>query len=222
MPTHDLTKMRLTAGLNINLEVVGAEGDRYKSTLIGLVPGKSVLVTTPMLGDNRPLLLRKGQTLISRFFSHKTACAFRSDVVHLCTTPLHYLHLAWPTQVEVGTIRKSERVHANLQVSVVNQTDNSWDRTFGAIVDLSTTGARLETVEPVGAIGEQILITGKVVIGHVTRLISIEAVLRAELDRFELGNSTAAYGIEFKYVSDIDFLALQAFVNGQVAKGAER
>jgi hypothetical protein len=77
-------------------------------------------------------------------------------------------------------------------------------------------------MEPIGAIGDVILISGKVVVGHVTRLISIEANIRAELNRFEVANSTAAYGIEFKYVSDIDFLALQAFVNGQVAKGAGR
>ncbi len=222
MASNDLSRMRLAAGLSINLEVEGGDGRRHKGTFIGMVPGRSVLVTTPMLGENRPLLLRKEQTLICRFFAHKVACAFRSQVVHICTTPLHYLHLGWPTQVEVGTVRKSERVLANLQVSIVNQSDATWERSFGAIVDLSTTGARLESVDPVGAISDQILISGKVVIGHVTRLISIEAVIRAELDRFELANSTAAYGIEFKFVSDIDFLALQAFVNGQVAKGADR
>jgi c-di-GMP-binding flagellar brake protein YcgR len=220
MSTNDLSKMNLTAGLNINVEVVGSDGKRYQSTLIGLVPGRSVLVKTPMLGENRPLLLRKDQTLICRFFSHKVACAFRSQVVHLCTTPMHYLHLGWPSQVEVGAVRKSERVTTNVQVSIVNQSDASWERTYGAIVDLSTSGARLESVDPIGGVNEQILISGKVVVGHVTRLISIEATIRAELDKFELPNSTAAYGIEFKYVSDIDFLALQAFVKGQIAKGA--
>ena len=220
MPVHDLSKMRLPAGLGINMEIVGNEGNRHKGTLIGLVPGRTVLVTTPMLGENRPLLLRKDQTLICRFFSQKVACAFRSQVVHICTTPFHYLHLGWPLAVEVGTVRKSERVQANLQVTVVNQSDASWERTYGGIVDLSTTGARLETIEPAGAIGDKILINSKVVVGHVTRLISIEAVIRGELGRYELSNSTAAYGIEFNYISDIDFLALHAFVNGQIARGA--
>lgn len=222
MPSNDLSKMRLAAGLAMNMEVAGNEGNRHKGTLIGMVPGRTVLVTTPMLGENRPLLLRKDQTVICRFFNHKVACAFRSQVIHLCTTPFHYLHLSWPSQVEVGTVRKSERVMANLQVSIVNQSDPDWSRSYGAIVDLSTTGARLESVDPIGKVGDQILISGKVVVGHVTRLISIEALIRAELERFELANSTAAYGIEFRFVSDIDFLALQAFVNGQLSKGAER
>jgi len=219
MPTHDLTKMRLTAGLSMNLEVAAGEGKRYKGTLIGLVPGRTVLVSTPMLGEQRPLLLRKDQAVVCRFFSHKVACAFRSQVVHLCTTPMHYMHLGWPSQVEVGTIRNSERVTANLQVSIINQSDTSWGRTHGAIVDLSTSGARLESIEPVGAIGAEILISGKVVVGHVSRLVSIQALIVAELGKFELANSTASYGIEFKFITDIDFLALQAFVNGQIAKG---
>ncbi|MBU2864756.1 flagellar brake protein [Reinekea forsetii] len=222
MATHDLSKLRLAAGLNINIELPDVDEKRYLGTLIGYVSDRSVLVTTPMLGENRPLLLRKDQTVVCRFFSHKVACAFSAQVVHLCTTPIHYIHLGWPRQVEVGTVRKSERVVANLKVSVVNQTDSDWQRGAGAVVDLSTTGAKLECLEPVGAIGDVILISGKVVVGHVTRLISIEATIRAELNKFEVANSTAAYGIEFKYVSDIDFLALQAFVNSQIANGAGR
>jgi len=66
------------------------------------------------------------------------------------------------------------------------------------------------------------LLTGKVTVGHVTRVITIESRIRAELDKFELSNSMAAYGIEFKFVADMDFLALQAFVNSQIAKGADR
>lgn len=220
MAVNDLSKMRLPTGLAMNMEIQGNEGNRYKGTLIGQVPGRTVLVTTPMLGDNRPLLLRKEQVMVCRFFFQKSACAFRSQVVHICTTPFHYLHLGWPQVVEVGAVRKSERVQANLQVTVMNQSDSSWERTYGGIVDLSTTGARLETVEPAGVVGDKILINSKVIVGHVTRLISLEAVIRAELDRYELSNSIAAYGIEFKYVSDIDFLALHAFVNGQIARGA--
>ena len=220
MPVRDLSKMRLPAGLGINMEIADSDGKRFNATLIGLVPGRTVLVTTPMLSESRPLLLRKEQTLICRFFWQKVACAFRSQVVHICTTPFHYLHLGWPLSVEVGTVRKSERVQANLQVNVVNQSDAGWERTYGGIVDLSTTGARLETAEPAGAVGDKILLNSKVVVGHVTRLISIEAIIRAELDKYLLSNSTAAYGIEFKYLSDIDFLALQAFVNAQLARGA--
>jgi len=219
MPTHDLSKMRLTAGLSINLEVTGGEGQqRYKGTLIGLVPGRTVLVNTPMLGDKRPLLLRKSQAVVCRFLSHKVVCAFRSQVVHLCTTPMHYMHLGWPSEVEVGTVRKSERVTVNLPVVIINQTKTSGEGAHGAIVDLSTSGARLESVDPVGGVGTPILVRGKVLVGHVSRLISIEALIVAEVGKFELANTTAAYGIEFTVLSDLDFLALQAFVNCQIIK----
>lgn len=219
MAQNDLTKMRLHSGLGINLEFPG-DDKRHTSTLIGFVPQRYVLVNTPLVGEDRALLVRMDQPVVCRFFAHKAACAFQSQITYICTTPMHYLHLTWPAQVEVGAIRKSERVDANLQVSAINQSDMSWDRSFGAIVDLSITGARLETAEPVGRIGDTIALSGRVIVGHVTRLITIEAEICAELTRFELSNSTAAYGIEFKYISDIDFLAIQAFVNGQIAKGA--
>lgn len=218
MPTHDLSKMRLTAGLSINLEFTGGEGQRYQGTLIGLVPGRSVLVNTPMLGDKRPLLLRKSQTVVCRLLSHKVVCAFRSQVVHLCTTPMHYMHLGWPSQVEVGTVRKSEQITANLPVVIINQSEHRGQGIHGAVVDLSTSGARLESIGPIGGVGTPILIKGTVVVAHVSRLVSIEALIVVELGKFELVNTTAAYGIEFKQISDLDFLALQAFVNVQISK----
>lgn len=222
MPTSDLHKIRLALGLVINIELVGGDGTRHKGELVGQLLGRSVLVTTPMIGENRPLLMRKDQAVICRFFVQKVACAFRSQVVHICTVPSHYLHIRWPSEVEVGAVRKSERVLSNVQVSVVNQTDGAATKTFGAIVDLSTTGARLETADPIGAVGDSILLKGKVVVGHISRLVSVQAVIRAELDKYQLSNSTAAYGIEFKFLSEVDFLALQAFVNKQLVKGAER
>lgn len=222
MAADDLTKMRLVPGVAMNLEVVGGDGQRHKGVFMGMIAGRSVMMSTPIVGEGRPLLLRKDQEVVCRFFDQKVACAFRAKVLHLCTTPIHYLHLGWPTDVEVGHVRASERVVANLQMNVINDTNPNWDRSFGAIVDLSVSGARLETMDPVGNIGDKIILSGKVVVGHVTRLVTIEAMIRAELDKFELPNSTAAYGIEFKYISDVDFLALQAFVNGQLAKGAAR
>lgn len=222
MASIEFSKLRLTTGLSMKLEVEGGDSKRHNVNLIGYIPGRTVLITTPLLGEHRPLLMRKDQGVIVRFFSNKSACAFRTQVAHICTTPAYYLHLAWPDRVEAGEIRKAERVLANMQVTIVNQTSNTGDRGTGAIVDLSTTGARLETLQALGKPGDVLLLTSKVSVGHVTRVISIEAQIRAVLDRRELANSAAAYGIEFKYVSDIDFLALQAFVNAQMARGAER
>jgi c-di-GMP-binding flagellar brake protein YcgR len=221
MASVEYQSLRLPPGLGMKLEIAGDE-KRYSCQLIGHIQGRSVLVSTPVVGDGRSLLVRKEQPVIVRFFANKNACAFRAQVQHLCSIPLPYLHLTWPSRVEAGEIRKAERVLANLQVTVVNQSQSGQDRAFGAIVDLSTTGARLETLQPCGSTGDTLLLTGKVTVGHVTRVITIESRIMAELEKFELSNSMAAYGIEFNFVSDMDFLALQAFVNAQIAKGSDR
>ena len=124
MASIDFSKLRLTTGLNMKLEVEGGDSKRHNINLIGFIPGRTVLVTTPLLGEHRPLLLRKEQGVIVRFFSNRSACAFRTQVAHLCTTPTHYMHLAWPDRVEAGEIRKAERVLANLQVTIVNQSSD--------------------------------------------------------------------------------------------------
>jgi len=221
MASVEYQSLRLAPGAGMKLEIAG-DDKRYSCQLIGHIQGRSVLVSTPMVGDGRALLVRKEQSVIVRFFANTVACAFKSRVQHLCSIPMPYLHLSWPGRVEAGEVRKAERVLANLQVTVVNKSQVTRDRAFGAIVDLSTTGARLETIQPCGAVGDSVLMTGRVTVGHVSRVVTIEAQIRAELEKLELRNSMAAYGIEFKFVSDIDFLALQAYVNAQIARGSDR
>lgn len=217
----DLNKLRLLPGSNMHLELASNPGQKYQTRLIGYYPGRSVLVTTPMLANDRPLLVRKEQEVVIRFFSNKSACAFRSEVRHLCTTPFHYLHLSYPGQVEVGEIRKSERVLANVQVSVINKSRSEYDTVSGAIVDISTTGAKLETLQPIGDIGDVLMLTAKVKVGRVTRLVTWDCEIKSDLDRFDMVNTVAAYGIEFHYLNDLDYLALHALVYSQLARGIE-
>ena len=215
----DLQKLQIPHGIRLNIELTANPGQKYQSKLIGYVYGKSVLVTTPMLANDRPLLLRKDQEVVVRFFSNRNACAFKSAVKHICTTPFHYLHLAYPPLVEVGEVRKAERVLAKISVSVVNKNQPEYDTANGAIVDISTAGAKLETMVPIGGPGDTLLMTTKLRIGHISRIVHWEAKIIAELDRFELANSVAAYGLEFCELTDLDYLALHGFVYGQMVRG---
>jgi len=214
----DLAKIQPSSGISVSLELVANPGQKYQSKLIGYMPGRSVLVATPMLANDRPLLVRKEQEVIVRFFANKNACAFKSDVKHMCTTPFHYLHLTYPPMVETGEIRKAERVVANVQVSVINKSRPEYDTVSGAIVDISTVGAKLETLQPVGEVADILMLTAKVQVGRVTRIVTWDAEIKNELDKFDMNNSVAAYGIEFHYLNDLDYLALHAYVNSQLAK----
>ncbi|MFC3853678.1 flagellar brake protein [Salinispirillum marinum] len=220
MASVELTKLKIQPGVGVHMEVADRPDSRLSTKLIGLVAPRSVLVQTPMV-DGRPVLFRKDQSLIVRFFANKVACGFRTKVIHLCTTPFHYLHLAYPGRVEVGEVRNAARAQANLPITVINKTNTQIENVHGAIVDISTTGAKIETLQPVAEMGDELLITAKVAVGHITRIVNIEAYARTAIDRFDMANSVAAYGIQFKYLSDVDFLALHAFVNSQLVRNAD-
>ena len=217
--SQDLNKLGINAGQTMNIEV--GEDQRYQTQLLGFYPGKSVLIATPMLAGDRPLLLRKDQALIVRFFAQRVACAFKAKVRHLCTTPFHYIHLSYPGKVEVGEIRKAARVMANVQVSVLNKSQPELDKISGAIVDISTVGAKLETMVDIAKSGDVLMLTAMVSIGRIKRLVNWDVEVKTTLDRYDLENSSAAYGVEFHYLNDLDYLALHGYVNGQIAKGAE-
>ena len=217
----DLSKIRISPWAQVSLELVAQPGKKYQSRYLGYYPSKTVFVATPMVAADRPLLVRKEQDVIVRFFANKIACAFRASIAHICTTPFHYLHLNYPSDVETGTIRKAERVAANIRVSVINKASSEGRQTPGVIVDLSLSGARLETLHPVGAVGDAIVIQARVDIGRVSRLVTWDAEIKAGLNKFSMNNAVAAYGIEFNHLNDIDYLALLAYVNTQIARGVE-
>ncbi len=217
----ELSKLRLAPGTGLHIEINGNDGQKYPVKLIGFIPTKTVLITTPVLANGRPLLIRKDQEMVVRFFANKLAGAFKSKVRHICTTPYHYLHLTYPGSVETGEVRKAERVLANVAISAINNTRPEYDSTSGAIVDISTSGAKLETLQPIGKPGDILMLTAKVQVGRVTRVVTWEATIKIQLDKYEMMNSTAAYGIEFGYLNDLDYLAMQAYVNAQLVKGLQ-
>lgn len=217
----DLTKIKLPPWAPINIEVAAQQGHKYPSRLVGYFPNRTVCISTPMIEANRPLLVRKGQEIIVRFFANKIACAFRAPVLHICTTPYHYLHLAYPASVETGTIRKAERVSANIKVSVINRSRPDIDAISGAIVDISTVGAKLESTQPIGNPGDKLIVSARVNVGRIMRLVTWDSEIMVSLDKFVMKNAIAAYGIEFGHLKDLDYLTLIAFVNTQLAKDVE-
>lgn len=217
----EFSKLRLNPGSQLSLEIIGSEGQKHQVKLIGYISTRTLLVTTPMLANDRPLLVRKDQEVVIRFFANRTAGAFKTKVRHICTTPYHYLHLTYPGNVETGEVRKAERVLANVPVSAINESQKHSDNCAGAIVDISTSGAKLETRLAIAAVGDTLKLTAKLQVGRVTRVVSWKAKVKVAIDRFDLEDTEAAYGLEFGYLSDTDYLALQAYVSTQLVKGLQ-
>jgi hypothetical protein len=105
---------QLHVGERLQLELV-ADGSRshYYTTLIGFVPGHSVLIRTPMV-QNLPVPVPEGADVLVRAFSGRHAFTMESRVDRVCRSPYPYMHLAYPAQVQQTIIRGALRVRVAL------------------------------------------------------------------------------------------------------------
>lgn len=217
----DLAKLNIAPGTPMQLSLSTSDGEKLPCKFIGMNTGRSILISTPMKND-RAILVRMDQEVNISFIASNHACVFTSSIRHICTTPFNYLHLRFPNKVQAGEIRNSTRVEANIRVQVINKTNSSWAPTSGLITDLSTTGAKLEALAACADLEDELILTAKVTVGKMSRIVKWKATIKAEIQHFDSKNAVAAYGIEFGKLTDLDYLSLYAFVNTQVANGAER
>ena len=57
----ELSNLSILPGQPVNIEL--EDDQRFKTQLLGINPNHSVLISTPILGKDRPLLVRKGQLI---------------------------------------------------------------------------------------------------------------------------------------------------------------
>jgi c-di-GMP-binding flagellar brake protein YcgR len=217
----DLAKLNIIPGTPMQLSITKSDGEKLPCKFVGMNAGRSIIISTPVKND-RAILVRMDQEVNISFIASNHACVFTTSIRHICTTPYHYLHLRFPNKVQAGEIRNSTRVEANIRVQITNKSNASWTPTSGLITDLSTTGAKLEALAACSDIDDELLLTAKVTVGKMSRIVKWPAHVKAEIKNFESTNAIAAYGIEFGKLTDLDYLSLYAFVNTQVANGAER
>ena len=72
--------------------------DRYAATLIGYLPGQSLIITTPRKQGN-PILVREGQAFTVRMLQGSNVFGFNARVLKISSKPFPYLHLAYPAEV---------------------------------------------------------------------------------------------------------------------------
>jgi hypothetical protein len=115
--------------------------ERFSVQVIGVMKGKSLLVTAPLV-DGKLIFVRDGQTYLVRAFSGLNVCAFKARILKSQLQPFPYLHLSYPDSVQAMRIRKAMRAPASIIVAVH---DSEAGRQIGAgkIIDLSVGGARM-------------------------------------------------------------------------------
>ena len=207
-------------GLRFGQEMVlmpdpGDKAKVFDCELIGCLGDESVIIGPPVATGVLPRLV-EGQRIIVRIKMAGGMALFPSTVLFVSEIPTVMVYLDYPRDVKFKQVRGAFRVSVALPVLATNKTNPQYSSIAGKVVDISTSGARLEMFEVLGKVGDEIELKGKFEVGNIKRILSIDALIRAK-------NSTSAergfYGIEFHEGNEDKLLVLLGFTFHAMAFG---
>ncbi|HMU17074.1 MAG TPA: flagellar brake protein [Thauera aminoaromatica] len=194
--------MRLAVGDRLQIECAASTGVRRAFVrVVGYVDGISLLVTTPVAGGRRVELVENDPVIV-RVFSRQSAFAFRASVLRACRLPLDYVHLSFPSVIQGSVIRKSTRVRTQFPVQVNTQAGSAAGE--GTMLNLSATGALIQTHASLGEPGAIVRLRFDVDLHGLQTELDIEAEIR----NVQQAADAEAEGIEYHY--GVDFHELGA------------
>lgn len=189
---------------------------RFTVTLIGSLPGRGIIVTTPVI-QQKVQFIKEGTRFAVRLLHGSKVMGFIVSVTHSASKPYPHLHMSYPEQVESIAVRNAERVSTNLPALVRNARrageESAWQPVL--VKDLSMTGARLESLEPLGRTGERLVVRLDIEVCGEREQVELYAEIcnRAAVgDRQNRDESRYACGISFSEVSRLQEVLLNSCV----------
>ncbi len=219
----EISDLKLQVGESIQLQPRDGEGGkRLHGKVIGYMPGRSLLVTTPRIKD-KVMIIREGQPFVVRMMLGNRIVGFASTVLRVCARPYPYLHLSFPDEMEQIVVRQAQRVRVKLFASLKNDNPEfeSEKPRSATIVDISTSGAMVTSSEQLGEVDDEVILTCVFKIADTDKLLVIPALLRnvhSDLSHDEAREETYYHGLEFKLKDQQDLIALYGFVYEHIVK----
>lgn len=212
--------LKLMPGDVLHLQsMVEGQNDRYTVRVIGMMRGKSVLVSAPAL-EGKLIFVRDGQPFLIRAFSGQSVYAFKARVLKVQHTPFSYLHLSYPDSVQVMRIRKAMRAPAQLIAAI---SDHEGGKSLGAgrIVDISVGGARLHLGRDLAIASQALHVSFKILLDEHEEYISTPAVVRSIAEEEDDGGARVrAVGLQFDALLPQQRLAIMNLVYQHMLKEA--
>ena len=215
--TCSFESAQLHVGERLQLELVADKlHNHYYTTLIGFVPGHSVLIRTPLV-QNLPIPVPEGADVLVRAFSGRHAFTLESRIDRVCRSPYPYMHLAYPGQVRQTLIRGALRVRVALP-GTVSLSNEKVDEPPRAVIlsDLSVSGAQLETDLSLGESGGKFGLAFKFVVqpnNYEVKLATSAQIQSVRKIRKGKGpEELFSHGVRFNKLHATEGLLLQSYI----------
>lgn len=209
----------------------GSADDAMTVVLIGVLDGKSVVITAPER-DGRLAFVKEGSLFRFRGFSGELVYEFDAPVQKVRFDPFPYVHVGWPRDWQIGKrrLREARRVRTDIPCILYrngdtgdtgdngNNGNNGTDIVSGMLTDLSTGGAALQPKEAVRDLPQRVRLAFRLQVAGQQVLFEIEAKPVRLPDSDE---PDASIGLSFLGLDDMQRLALHAFVYAQLVRELE-
>lgn len=206
-----MEKLDFSIGTSLNMQLLTGEANqRHDVSLIGMLPGESLLVSMPRVNGIIPKIFPNDEYIV-RFFAGKNIIAFRTAVIMVNQIPYHYIHLKYPDKLEKVTVRQAERIDANITTQI---TIND-KKILGTIKDLSVSGAMVELPERVAESNDYIELFFDLTMGKIKRSIHLVAIVR-NVRQSESESGVFRLGLEFIDPSEADVVFVYGYVYEQL------
>jgi c-di-GMP-binding flagellar brake protein YcgR len=203
-----LKALGLRAGMALQTRRLVEGATKKESQFFGAIEGKGVMVG-PLGADGIKLELEAGEVCVVRGFTGQHEFSFVSKVLQTFEKPFVYALLLYPEQVDVRQVRQSMRTKTSWPTTaMVPATANTpaSPPIDVALVDISLSGAMIQSPTALAAIGTTITLCMSVVFDKAP----IELTLTAKVCHSNKGTSDAAFyiGMAFINLSQNDKLVL--------------
>lgn len=185
--------------------------ERFNVRFIGMLAGKSLLVTSPTAED-KVVYIRDGVGVLARAFSGVFVCGFKARVLKSYLMPYPHLHLTYPASVHAVRVRRAMRAPVDIIVAIYEREGGEL-LASGRIVDLSVGGAKVHSPVQFGEVGSQVFITFKVKLDEIEEIVTKPAFVRSIADDTdEKGKPMKVVGIQFGEITSSQRLMIMNLV----------
>jgi c-di-GMP-binding flagellar brake protein YcgR len=192
--------------------------DRYATTLIGLLPGRSLIITAPRK-QGKTIMVREGQAFTVRMLQGSNIFGFVARVLKVSAKPFPYLHLAYPEDVETAVVRNAPRVPTEIHAVASKPLEGDTTEQAVIITDISTSGARVIYSEKLGEVGTVIQVAHPISVCGGEDILKVMGMIRnvRKVAQEEDGH-LFVHGIEFRSLTRFQELLLCAYVSGGIVR----
>jgi len=199
----------LRLGQSLHLEFEGFPALNGGYHLWGICPNQSIMVSAPQLKLSDELL---NTAVKARLFIEQldSACAFRTTVSDLCSSPSNYLHLEMPSSMVTGEVRKNHRARINVHCDI---TSTDGKKNLAEMIDASICGCRINTTENDLKVGDMIEMAFEINVYGINQKIKLSAMVRSRAETTIKNTRGYALGAQFLEMSDCHRIAMNSFIH---------